>query len=87
MQGCQINPKDELYSERKILRWQTEFTLAHFDREVNAFDENENISSAESDFSEEPSLCLDDSNDESMYSEVNEVFLIFLFTNKIPQSV
>ena len=61
--------------------------MAHFDREVNAFDENENISSAESDFSEEPSLCLDDSNDESMYSEVNEVFLIFLFTNKIPQSV
>ena len=85
MQGYQIHPKDELYSERKILRWQTEFTLAHFDREVNAFDEN--ISSAESDFSEEPSLCLDDSNDESMYSEVNGVFVIFLFTNKTPQSV
>ena len=71
------HPKDELYSERKILRWQTEFTLAQFDREVNAFEEN---SSGESDFSEEASLCLDDSNDGSLYSEVYSV----LFTNKTP---
>ena len=67
LQDWQIHPKDELYSERKILRWQTEFTMAHFDREVNAFEEN---TSVESDLSEEPSLCLDDSTDDSVYSEV-----------------
>ena len=74
MQDSHIHPKDELYSERKILRWQTEFTLAHFDREVNAFEEN---SSVESDFSDEPSLCLDDSNDDSLYSEVNLFSIIY----------
>ena len=69
------HPKDELYSERKILRWQTEFTLAQFDREVNAFEEN---SSGESEFSEEASLCLDDSNDGSLYSEVN-ILIFFIY--------
>ena len=45
--------------------------MAHFDREVNAFEEN---TSVESDLSEEPSLCLDDSTDDSLYSEVNLFF-------------
>ena len=68
VQDNEIHPRDELYSERKLLRWETEFTLAHFDREVNAFEEN---ICTESDFSDEPSLCLDDSNEGSLYSEVN----------------
>ena len=55
--------------------------MAQFDREVNAFEENISV---ESDCSEEPSLCLDDSNDDSLYSEV---YLVFLSTNKTPQSV
>ena len=57
--------------------------MAHFDREVNAFEEN---TSVESDLSEEPSLCLDDSTDDSLYSEVNLFFwatnIVIYFTKK-----
>lgn len=49
--------------------------MAHFDREVNAYEEN---ISDESDISEDPSLCLDDSNDGSLYSEVN-ILIFFIY--------
>ena len=60
-------PNEELYAERKILRWETEITLAHFDREVNAFEEGILSESNISD-SEDQSLCLDDSSNESVLS-------------------
>ena len=61
-------PEEELYAERKILRWETEMTLAHFDREVGAFEEN--FSGVSHSDSEERSLCLDDSNGSISSSEV-----------------
>ena len=58
-------------------------TLAHFDREVGAFEEN--FSGVSHSDSEEQSLCLDDSNGSISSSEV-QVKHIFIKLHKRVQS-